>query len=53
MRRWERIVNRYSKIGLENGLRQELEQKFRKMQRPKGKGQAPPRAVQNSKSDAN
>jgi hypothetical protein len=46
------LTSAATKIGLENGLRQELEQKFRKMQRPKGEAQTPPRPPQPPKSDA-
>ena len=48
----KQLTSAATKIGLENGLRQELEQKFRKMQRQKDPSQGSQRTPQNSKSDA-
>lgn len=48
----KQLTSAATKIGLENGLRQEIDAKFRKMQRPKGASHEPQRAPQASKSDA-
>jgi hypothetical protein len=48
----KQLTSAATKIGLENGLRQELEQKFRKMQRPKDAPQGSKAPPQPSKRGA-